>query len=281
MSKIGCSSYSFRKSFKDKKYSWEDWGNIKSKFPDIQGFEILTDDCATYLLDTESNNVSELKNRLEKNGFELYALTTGGFDFGTNSVPFYVDHESYVNGFKMMNEFKLAGAMEWIEIAGEVGVPMMRIDIGQVIMNHKIPFSHAFDFNTDRLINFYSECVKTAAEYNIKIGFENHGGFASDRKVMEKILDAVPDLYLTLDTGNLTDNDRYTMTEQFADRINYVHAKTYVFDDNGDEPYIDFQKIITILKDHKFDGWYSIEFEGPGPEDEGVAKTIDLIKKNL
>jgi sugar phosphate isomerase/epimerase len=279
MAKIGCSTYSFRKSFKEKKYSWDDWSLLKQKFPEIQGFEVLSDDCAKYLKGIDEKNLQDLKSRLNTRQLEWFAATTDGFDFGTNPVPFWVDHESYIKGFEIMNQNKVMGAEEWIEYAGSLGVPMMRIDVGQIIMNHKIPYSHALDFNTTRLIEFYRECCRMSKEYNIRIGFENHGGFASDRKVIERLLNGVPELHLTLDTGNLPDKERYDIINQFADRINFIHAKTYVFDDQGNEKYIDFSKIGAIMKDHGFNGWYSIEFEGPGEEDIGVRKTIDLLKR--
>ena len=116
-------------------------------------------------------------------------------------------------------------------------------------------------------------------EYGIKIGFENHGWFASDKRNRE-LLKEVPDLYLTLDTGNLW-TVRYDIINQFADRVNYVHAKTHWFDDQGNEKSQDFKRIVEILKDHGFDGWYSIEFEGPEAEEIGIQKTIDLLKRVL
>lgn len=281
MPKIGCSSYSFRKSFKEKKYSWENWQEIKEKFPEIQGFELLSDDCAKYLKRVDENELNYLKNQMKNSQLEWFAITTDGFDFGSNHVPFWVDHESYVKGFETMTQNKIMGAEEWIEYAGSIGVHLMRIDVGQIIMNHKIPYSYALEFNVSRLIEFYKECTRMAKEYEIQVGFENHGGFASDRKVIEQLLNGVPELHLTLDTGNLPDKERYDIINQFADRVNFIHAKTYVFDDLGNEKYIDFSRIGAIMRDHGFNGWYSIEFEGPGDEDSGVRKTIELLKRTM
>lgn len=281
MAKIGMTTYSLRKSFANGVYTFDNWGAIKEKFPDIQGYEILHVDLEKYLDDTEVSDLTKFKESLDKLNLEWFTITTDGFDFGNNSVPYWHDHDSYVAGFKQLNENKLMGASEWIENAGALGIKMMRIDVGSIVYNHKIPYSQAFDFNTNRLIEFYKECTKLGNEYGIKIGFENHGWFASDKPVIEKLLKEVPDLYLTLDTGNLMDSARYDIINQFADRVNYVHAKTHWFDDQGNEKSQDFKRIVEILKDHGFDGWYSIEFEGPEAEEIGIQKTIDLLKRVL
>jgi sugar phosphate isomerase/epimerase len=60
-----------------------------------------------------------------------------------------------------------------------------------------------------------------------------------------------------------------------------VHAKTYVFNPDGEESYMDYGKVFSILKDKGYNGWVSVEFEGPGDGDTGVQKTVQLIKKYM
>ena len=213
-------------------------------------------------------------------GFEWYAITMpSGSLPNVNLVPSYQDFESYVKGFDRDHEFRIGFAEEWIEYADAVGVKLMRIDGGPYFMNHKINYSLAFDFNIQQNIAVYSEICKMAAEHDIQVGIENHGGFFSDITALRKLFEGVPDLKLTFDVGNVTDADRYIMCEEFADRINFVHAKTYTFNEDGEESFMDYSRIIGILKDHGFDGWLSIEFEGPSDGDSGVQNTINLLQK--
>ena len=280
--KIGCSTYSFRNEW-GKAYQWnlESFKALKQKYPEIEGWEVNQELAEKILPDFETKYLKELKAALNGAGFEWFALCGPSGSFGANSVPHYSGDEEYLKGFQRDAEFRLGFGSDFIENAAAVGVKFMRIDFAPFVMDHKIPYSSALDFNVDRNAETYRELCSMAAEYGIQIGIENHGGFASDLKVLDKIFEKVPNLKFYLDSGNVMDKNRYIMAEKYADRIHYAHAKAHVFKANGEEQNIDYGKIIGILKDKGFDGWLSIEWEGPLPGDEGVRKSIDLIKKYI
>jgi sugar phosphate isomerase/epimerase len=282
--KIGCSVYSFRKEFQSKKYAWtlETFKILKATYPEIAGWEIISDFIDQYWKGSEPKDLLNLQSALKQVDFDWFAVTTPSGAFGqANLVPHWVDDAHYIEGFKRGNDFILGYAEEWIENTASLGIKLMRIDCAPLIMDHKINYSMAFDFNVNRNIDNYRQICAMAKEHGIAVGIENHGGFASDPKVLKKLMDAVPDLYLTYDVGNVTDANRFPMLEDYAERINFVHAKTHVFNEFGDEQYLDFKRVIGTLKDKGFDGWLSIEFEGPTDGDTGVRKTIDLLKKYL
>jgi len=61
-----------------------------------------------------------------------------------------------------------------------------------------------------------------------------------------------------------------------------VSAKTYDFDSNGEQPLMDYKRLIGIVKASGFKGYIGIEYEGINqPEDEGVRNTLKLLKKYL
>ncbi len=61
-----------------------------------------------------------------------------------------------------------------------------------------------------------------------------------------------------------------------------VSAKTYDFDNNGEQPLLDYKRLIGIVKDSGFKGFIGIEFEGFNQtEDEGVRKSMTLVRKYL
>ena len=59
-----------------------------------------------------------------------------------------------------------------------------------------------------------------------------------------------------------------------------VSAKTYDFDSNGEQPMIDYKKLMYIVKASGFKGYIGIEFEGnTQDEEEGIRKTKKLLEK--
>jgi sugar phosphate isomerase/epimerase len=69
-----------------------------------------------------------------------------------------------------------------------------------------------------------------------------------------------------------------------------VHAKTHVFNSEGNDTETDFARMFQIIKKSGFTGWVSIEYEGgllkmygKDPkylsDDEGVLATKKLVEK--
>ena len=58
-------------------------------------------------------------------------------------------------------------------------------------------------------------------------------------------------------------------------------AKTYDFDDDGNETTIDYPRIMSIVCDpkFKFSGYVGIEFEGRGDSMDGIKKTNSLLER--
>ncbi|MDR9447569.1 MAG: hypothetical protein RI519_07560, partial [Balneolaceae bacterium] len=59
-----------------------------------------------------------------------------------------------------------------------------------------------------------------------------------------------------------------------------VSAKSYDFDDQGNETSLDFNRILTIVKEAGYTGYIGIEYEGSRlGEAEGIRATHDLLKR--
>ncbi|MHA1819554.1 MAG: sugar phosphate isomerase/epimerase family protein [Promethearchaeota archaeon] len=285
MIKIGMSTYSLRKNFDKGNFDFNDFSFMNREFPHIEGLEVLTGQMDKFLDDTEIDDVKSLKERIEKAGLELFSITTDSGYFLSNSVPHYRPFKEYIEGFKPALDMRIDYVGEWIDIASKLGIKFMRVDGKPFFYNHKIPIHRAIDFNLEQDIQCYQEFTRLAKKSGITLSIENHGGFYSDLKVLKRLFDEVPDLKLCYDVGNLPDDYRYSIIDEFGDRIGFVHAKTYEFDENGNERNFDFKEVITKLKDNGFgknnDGWLSIEFEGSSDEIEGVKKTMNLLKNLL
>lgn len=59
-----------------------------------------------------------------------------------------------------------------------------------------------------------------------------------------------------------------------------LSAKSYSFDEQGNEVKIDFKRMIDIVKESGFSGYISVEYEGSNlSEDNGIRATKKLLKR--
>ena len=76
--------------------------------------------------------------------------------------------------------------------------------------------------------------------------------------------------------------DRYQGVQEMLPYAKGVSAKSYDFNEQGEQPLIDYRRLIDIVKKSGFQGYIGIEYEGnTQPEDEGVRKTLTLLEKYL
>ena len=147
------------------------------------------------------------------------------------------------------------------------------------------------------LVNGLGELAAYGKKEDINVIIENHGLHTSNGEFMTSIIKEVQNPYLgTLpDFGNWCLNakwgstqnnrcddvyDRYKGVTEFLPFAKGVSAKSYAFDENGDETIIDYQKMLKIVKDFGFDGYIGIEFEGETmPEPDGIRATKALIER--
>ncbi len=147
------------------------------------------------------------------------------------------------------------------------------------------------------LVDGLGELSTYGGKENINVIVENHGLHTSNGEFMTSIIKEVENPYLgTLpDFGNWCLNakwgstqnnrctevyDRYKGVSEFLPYAKGVSAKSYAFDENGNETIIDYQKMLKIVKDSGFDGYIGIEFEGENmPEPDGIRATKALIER--
>ncbi|MFC3198028.1 sugar phosphate isomerase/epimerase family protein [Parapedobacter deserti] len=142
-----------------------------------------------------------------------------------------------------------------------------------------------------------------ARDYGISLVVENHGGYSSDGAWLRRVMLAVdlPNCGTLPDIGNfcirrsepdaktieaylntecLEEYNRYQGTEELMPFAKGVSAKTYDFDDDGNETSIDYRRILKLVRDSGFTGYVGIEYEGHSlPADEGIAKTKAMLER--
>jgi len=147
-------------------------------------------------------------------------------------------------------------------------------------------------------IDSLSRLGEFAKPMNINVVVENHGSDSSKgfwvadvmRQVNKTNVGTLPDFgnfCISHEWGTTQGEcteiyDRYKGVEELLPYAKGVSAKTYDFDVNGEQPKIDYKRLMNLVKASGFKGYIGIEFEGETqPEEEGIRKTKALLQKYL
>jgi sugar phosphate isomerase/epimerase len=147
-------------------------------------------------------------------------------------------------------------------------------------------------------VDSLSRLGEFAKPMNINIVVENHGSDSSKgfwladvmRQVNETNVGTLPDFgnfCISHEWGTTQGEcadiyDRYKGVEELLPFAKGVSAKTYDFDANGEQPKIDYKRLMHLVKASGFKGFIGIEFEGETQsEEEGIRKTKALLQKYL
>ncbi len=153
----------------------------------------------------------------------------------------------------------------WLDVAAYLGSPAARVNSGSGSL--------------EQAIEGYSELAKYGQQIGVRLLLENHGGLSADLGNVRRMLsEAGPNFAACPDFGNFPEEVRYDGLALMAPQAAVVHAKTYDFDADGTFDAFDFERCLRIVRDSGYDGYVSVEFEGRGPQPEGVQQTIRLLQ---
>ena len=72
--------------------------------------------------------------------------------------------------------------------------------------------------------------------------------------------------------------DRYKGMKELLPFAKAVSAKSYNFNEKGEDTLIDYYKVMQIVKDSGYNGFVGVEYEGSiMSEDKGIELTRDLL----
>ncbi len=176
----------------------------------------------------------------------------------------------------------------WVDNAKTLGCHSIRVNAFG--LGSKEDFSSALVDGLGRLVEY-------AAKEEINILIENHGLYSSNARLIVDVIKEVDNPYLgTLpDFGNWCMSRKWGSTQDedcdllqdpyegvsaFIPYAKGVSAKSYNFDDEGNQTYLDYRRFLKIVKDFGYDGYIGIEYEGTQiGEHEGILATKALIEK--
>ncbi len=231
---------------------------------------------------------------------------------------FYTDHatdEKFWGGLKVRAEDEdVQSLLIMVDNEGELGNPndskrktavenhFKWIDAAKILGCHSIRVN-AFGKGTKRelhaaLVDGLGKLAEYGQKHNINVLVENHGLHTSDGKFVVSVLQQVNNPFL----GTLPDFGNWCLTAEWGstepakdcekfypheegvtDFLPYakgVSAKTYNFDGNGNETYLDYPKLLKLVKDSGFDGYIGIEYEGTKmSEPDGIRASKAMLQK--
>jgi len=124
---------------------------------------------------------------------------------------------------------------------------------------------------------------RRAADSKLSVIVENHGGLSSNGKWLRSVIQKVdlPNCGTLPDFGNFPpETDRYEAVEMLMPYAKAVSAKSYDFDDKGDETRIDYYRMMKIVLNAGYKGFVGIEYEGGRlSETDGIVATKKLLEK--
>lgn len=133
-----------------------------------------------------------------------------------------------------------------------------------------------------QIISATQNLLPLAEQKGVTLAFENHGGFSASPENLIFLIKKIDDKKVGLcpDFGNfLPFQDRYKSLEKMLPYAKNIHAKSYKFDQTGNETTIDYQRCFQLIHQARYRGPIVVEYEGTGEAVDGVNQTLALIRK--
>lgn len=220
----------------------------------------------------------------------LDSLNAAAKSAGVTQLLIMIDREGYLaDADSLKRDTAVNNHKKWVQAAKYLGCHSIRVN------------AHGEgDYNVvgDNAVKGLTALSDYAAPLGINVIVENHGGYSSNGTWLKDVIQRVnrPNCGTLPDFGNfcikrengamwdgkcIEEYDMYNGVSEMMPYAKGVSAKSYDFDDKGNETKIDYAKMLKIVKDARYDGFIGVEYEGEKlGEIEGIKATRDLIVKN-
>ena len=269
--KISLAQWSLNKAIKSGELSPLDFAKKARSF-DLDAIE--------YVSGLYTNHTDILKKiSMQKLSKELLKRSD---DYGIDNVLIMIDSQGSLASSNKKERLKaIDNHKKWIDFSYEIGCETMRVNLSG-------------ETKLDRWTENSIKSLTELSDYNksINVVVENHGGLSSNGKYLSNVMSKVnidncgtlPDFgNFCIDGSPRACNEWYDIYKGVEELMPYAHAvsaKSYDFDDSGNETKIDYSKMIDIVKKAGYKGYIGIEYEGSRmSEDDGIIATKKLLEK--
>ena len=271
--KISLAQWSLHKAFFDKKADPLKFAEIAKKDYGIEAVEY----------------VNQFYMDKKKDEAYLKDLKKVADDQGSTSVLIMCDGEGNLGDPDEKGRKKaVENHVRWLEWAKFLGCHSIRV-------NAASDWKKGFDETMKLAADGLRALSELGDKHEINVIVENHGGLSSHgawlagvmKKVDHKRCGTLPD-FGNFGVGDIEgvdgvksgQYDRYKGVDELMPYAKGVSAKTYDFDDKGNDTATDYRKMLDIvLNKHKYRGFIGIEYEGGKiGEAEGIKATKKLLE---
>ena len=208
-------------------------------------------------------------------------------DYGCRSVLIMCDSEGNLGDPSDAGRTKaVENHVKWLEAAKYLGCHSIRVNARS---------EGSYEEQQKLAIDGLGRLCEKGAEYGLNVIVENHGYLSSNASLLAEVMKSIqmsncgtlPDFgnfCLKREGGKQWDGecieeyDRYKGVAEMMPYAKAVSAKSYDFDEAGNETKIDYAKMLRIVKKANYKGYIGVEYEGSRlSEKEG----IELIKKRV
>ncbi len=209
----------------------------------------------------------------------LQDLRSRADDFGVRILLIMCDGEGELGHADDAERAKaVQNHVKWLEAAKHLGCHSIRVNAGG---------TGSREDHAKRVADSLHQLGDMAEPMDLCVIVENHGGPSSDGQWLSGVMRraAHPRVGTLPDFGNFRVSDteqydRYKGVEELIPFAKAVSAKSYDFDDKGDETTIDYLRMMKIVTQGGYHGHLGIEYEGSRlSEKDGVDATKRLLER--
>lgn len=173
---------------------------------------------------------------------------------------------------------EIANVKKWIDHSATMNAPHIRVFAGQP------PKGTSEEEALKNCLEAYQECLDYAGKKGIFLGLENHHGLVAQPKNLIWLVSEAksPWAGINWDSGNFHTEDPYGDLAKIAPYAINVQLKMEIARPDGTKVESDVDRVIKILKDANYQGWFTLEYEVKGADASvEVPKIIEMLRPKL
>lgn len=233
--------------------------------------------------------VSQFFQDKSKDGSYLKEMKSRAADNGIRSLLIMVDLEGHISDVDKLKRNKaIENHKKWIDAAAYLECHSIRINLFGNQGREEVAKAAVEGLN---------KLCDISEKANIDVLVENHGQYSSDgawladvmKRVDRKSCGTLPDFgnfCVRREGGELwgapcvEEYDKYKGVEEMLPFAKAISAKSFEFDDEGNEIGIDFYKMMDLIIKSNYQGYIGVEYEGSKhSEIEGIQLTKELLER--
>jgi len=219
--------------------------------------------CHFHFPSTDQSYLDELRTSLDESGVELFSILVDAGDITAEDMT--------------QRDADLDWIRDWLDVAGGCGASHARIIAGQTDVEGT---AHG-DWRDHPVIRMSADHLKMLAAYGqdcgVQVITENFRALTKRPEQVLAILDLCEEqVGLCADFGNYGGPTKYDDLTAILPYADAIHAKPEY--QNGIMDRTDFNRCLDLSRDARFDGPYSLIFEGSSGEWDHLNEIRDVVK---